>query len=138
MRLKYTAKPGCEPKFGNAFAAGIDLRSKHEVRLSPGESMLVELGICVEIPIGHVGLLVGRSSLRKRGIACNIGVIDEDYRGEVMASLESRWPQEVMIEQFERICQMLVLPVARVSLHQVDALSATSRGTKGFGSTGAK
>ena len=123
--------------------AGLDLRSKVEVILCKGERTLVGTGVQVRIPEGYVGLLLPRSSLSKKYILMtnSCGVIDSQYRGEIMASLlyhgETDW---CIINKDERIVQLLIVPIALPSLEVVSETDAlwndTSRGTGGFGSTG--
>ena len=132
-----------EPTRANPTDAGLDLRSKNTVHLEPGKRTIVGTGVQVKIPAGYVGLLVPRSSLSKRSVAMtnSIGVIDADYRGELMASLVY-WGLEAdcAIEQGERFAQLLVVPIALPDVlvrYQDDKTwNDTTRGIGGFGSTG--
>ena len=98
------------------------------------DPQLVGVGIAVEIPEGHVGLLVERSSNWKRGLyqENKIGVIDSDYRGEIMIPLSV----DKSTEAGTRVAQLVVVPVPEIELIEVDAVSSTERGEGGFGSTG--
>lgn len=142
MDLKFVAEEGCEPVYGNAFAAGLDLRAKEEVVLPFGIPTRVGTGLRVEIPRGHVGLVRGRSGLAfKRGIWSFDGTIDEDYRGEISLLLLNLSPTAAgatVIAKGERTCQLVIVPVARFEPLPVLALSETERGDGGFGSTGTR
>ena len=125
-------------------SAGFDLRAKKETVLPNCERVLVGTGVRAKIPEDYVGLLVPRSSLSKYGISMtnSIGIIDSDYRGEIMASLMYRGEHmSWIIPKHERIVQLVIVPVPRLSV-KVDVYSTeeqwnnTVRGTGGFGSTG--
>jgi len=132
-----------EPTRANSTDAGLDLRSKNTVHLEPGKRTLVGTGVQVKIPAGYVGFLLPRSSLSKRNIAMtnSVGVIDSDYRGEVMASLVY-WGLEAngTIEKNERFAQLVIVPVALpdvlVRYQDDETWNDTKRGVGGFGSTG--
>lgn len=97
------------------------------------------LGFAAEVPQGHVALLLPRSSAgAKFGLELNntCGVIDADYRGEWKASLKTKLDSLLKWEAGDRILQFLIVPVAQVTLEQVESVSKTDRGTGGFGSTG--
>lgn len=127
-------------------SAGFDLRAKKETLLSTGERVLVGTGVRATIPEDHVGLLFPRSSLSKFGVQMtnSVGVIDSDYRGEIMASLmyngTTGW-NGYTIPKYERIVQLVIVPVPQFEV-SVDKYSTeeqwnnTIRGTGGFGSTG--
>ncbi len=138
MKLRYIAETGCEPLYGSASAAGIDLRAKEAVAIG-SDPIAVKTGLCVEIPPGHVGLVRGRSGLAfKRHLIAFEGTIDEDYRGEISVLLMRGYPVGgwIHVEQGERIAQLVIVPVARLELEQVTELGVTERGSQGFGSTG--
>lgn len=120
--------------------AGADLVAKDTVWLQPFKRTLVPTGVHVEIPIGHVGLLFPRSSLSKQNIVMtnSVGVIDADYRGEIMASLMYIGNNESgeHVLQGERIVQLVMVPILLPRFVTVDELSETERGKGGFGSTG--
>jgi dUTP pyrophosphatase len=132
-----------EPTRANLTDAGLDLRSKETVHLEPGKRVLVGTGVQVKIPPGYVGFLVPRSSLSKRNVAMtnSIGIIDSDYRGEIMASLVY-WgsPAPCVIEKNERFAQLVIVPVALpdvlVRYQDDEQWNDTARGIGGFGSTG--
>ncbi len=129
------------PQRGSAFAAGADLYAclENEATLAPGETMLVPTGLALEIPDGYVGLVFARSSVAsKRGLAPanKVGVIDSDYRGELMVALFNHGTASQTVAPFERIAQLVVVPYLAADYVEAEALSDTVRGSGGFGSTG--
>ena len=129
------------PAYGSAYAAGADLYAciEEETVIEAGKSLLVPTGIAIELPLGTVGLIYARSGLAsKRGLAPanKVGVIDCDYRGEVMVALfnHSDKPQSVL--PGERIAQLVIAPYYTAEFCLQDELSQTVRGEGGFGSTG--
>ena len=131
------------PKYGTDFAAGADLYALIDgaVTIQPGESLLVHTGISLAIPEGLVGLIFGRSGMAcKRGLAPanKVGVIDSDYRGEIMVCLHNHRNMEQTIENGERIAQIAFVPYYAADFKLVDELDETVRGEGGFGSTGTK
>ena len=132
------------PTYGSERAAGADLYALFEgesLSVLPGETVLVHTGIATEIPEGYVGLVFARSGLAsKRGLAPanKVGVIDSDYRGEVMVALHNHGaaPAEILAE--ERIAQLVIVPYLMAEIEEKDVLSDTERGAGGFGSTGRK
>ncbi len=131
------------PTYGSAFSAGADLYAclSEPVVIAPGEAVLIHTGLAMEIPIGYAGLIFARSGLAtKQGLAPSnkVGVIDPDYRGEVMVSLFNHSKEERTIEHGERIAQLVLTPFLTASWNEVDELNETVRGAGGFGSTGTK
>ena len=131
------------PTYGTEFAAGADLYalSDSEIVFAPNETKFVKTGLAVEIPEGYAGFVYARSGLAsKRGLAPanKVGVIDSDYRGEVMVALHNHSVSEQKIEPKERIAQLVIAPFLKVDFEEVDELHETARGTGGFGSTGRK
>ncbi len=131
------------PTYGSAYAAGADLYAltEGEVLFAPGETKLIHTGLAMEIPEGYAGLIYARSGLAaKRGLAPanKVGVVDADYRGEVMVALHNHSLQEQKIENGERIAQLVVAPFLKAEFAQAEELSDTVRGEGGFGSTGKK
>jgi dUTP pyrophosphatase len=118
------------------------LRANEDVVLPFGIPTRVGTGLRVEIPLGHVGLVRGRSGLAfRRGIWSFDGTIDEDYRGEIAMLLLNLAPAsagEVVIARGERACQLVIVPVLRTKPVRVETISATERGDGGFGSTGSR
>ena len=131
------------PKYGTEFAAGADLYALIDgtVTIAPGESKLIHTGVAMAIPEGLVGLIFGRSGMAcKRGLAPanKVGVIDSDYRGEIMVCLHNHGNTEQTVENGERIAQIAFVPYYAADFELVDELDQTVRGEGGFGSTGTK
>lgn len=131
------------PTYGSDLAAGADLRAilDEPVTIRPNESVLIHTGVAAAIPEGFVGLVYARSGIAcKRGLAPSnkVGVIDADYRGEIMVSLHNHGTTEQTIEPGERIAQMVITPFLRCEYEEVSDLDNTDRGEGGFGSTGRK
>ncbi len=129
------------PTYGSVDAAGADLYAciEADVTIAPGETYLVKTGISMEIPVGFAGLIYARSGLStKKGLAPanKVGVIDSDYRGEIMVALYNQSDKPQTIEPGERIAQMVITPFIQGIFNEVDELSDTARGEGGFGSTG--
>lgn len=131
------------PVYGSEYAAGADLFAcmDEPVTIYPGKTEFVRTGIALEVPEGYAGLIYARSGLAcKKGLAPanKVGVIDADYRGEIMVALFNHAEQPVTVEHGERIAQMVITPYLKADFHMVDELSDTVRGEGGFGSTGSK
>ena len=130
------------PRYGSADAAGADLYAVLDapLTLAPDETVLVHTGLAVEIPAGFVGLVCARSGLAtKKGLAPanKVGVIDADYRGEIMVALHNHGVIPQIVEHGERVAQLLLMPYLTATFVETDTLSDTVRGEGGFGSTGA-
>ena len=129
------------PTYGSPFSAGADLDalSDSSIEIAPGKTVLVHTGLAFEIPEGFGGFIFARSGLAtKKGLAPanKVGVVDSDYRGEVMVALHNHSDASVIVENGERIAQMVFLPYASASFVVSDELDETVRGEGGFGSTG--
>lgn len=129
------------PTYGSAGAAGADLYAclENDVTILPGETAFIPTGIAVEIPENCAGLIYARSGLAcKKGLAPanKVGVIDSDYRGEILVALHNHGAQSRTIANAERIAQMVITPVLTPAYVEVDSLSDTERSGGGFGSTG--
>lgn len=129
------------PTFGSPEAAGADLYACLEapVTVAPGQTVFVPTGLAMELPVGYVGLVYARSGLAcKRGLAPanKVGVIDSDYRGEFIVALHNHGTEPQTVASGERIAQLVVAPILMPEYVETDSLSATQRGTGGFGSTG--
>ena len=142
VNFKKLDKNAIAPAYATEFAAGADLYSLDEsVTIEPGRTVMVHTGLALEIPEGLVGLIYARSGLAcKKGVAPanKVGVIDSDYRGEVIVAIhnDSLYMQE--IAPGERIAQLVIMPYLPVEFEEVDDLTDTQRGKGGFGSTGRK
>lgn len=131
------------PTYGSEYAAGADMYACLDaaVQIESGQTVLIHTGIAMEIPAGYAGLVYARSGLAsKKGLAPanKVGVIDADYRGEIMVALHNHGTQTQSVEPGERIAQLVIAPCITGVFHQVDELSDTVRGDGGFGSTGRK
>ncbi len=130
------------PRYQTPHAAGLDLHADlpEPVQLAPLERRLVPTGLAIELPEGFEAQVRPRSGLAvKVGLTClnTPGTIDADYRGEVQVLLFNASSQPATIQRGDRIAQLVIAPVARAELLEVEALSDTDRGSRGFGSTGA-
>ncbi len=131
------------PVYGSEFAAGADLYAclKEPLIIGAGETAFVHTGIAIELPEGTVGLVYARSGLAcKKDLAPanKVGVIDCDYRGEVMVALHNHGKEERAVEHGERIAQLVIAPYYVAEFEESGELSQTVRGAGGFGSTGNK
>jgi dUTP pyrophosphatase len=127
------------PHYAHPGDAGLDLFSNEHVELQPGDSRLVKTGVSIELPPGTEGQVRPRSGLAAKHQVTVLnapGTIDEGYRGEVCVILINHGRAAFVVEKGMKIAQMLVKPVIRVDVQEVEALSATRRGAGGFGSTG--
>ena len=144
VNFKKLDKNAHAPTYGSQFAAGADLYALtggETVRFAAGETKMIHTGLAVEIPEGYAGLIYARSGIAtKRGLAPanKVGVIDSDYRGEVMVSLHNHSGAEQEIADGERIAQLVIAPFLAAEFCEAEALSDTVRGEGGFGSTGKK
>ena len=143
MKIKKLNDSAIMPTYGSEFSAGADLYACEggEVVIGAGETRLIHTGIALEIPSGYVGLIYARSGLAtKRGLAPanKVGVIDSDYRGEIMVALYNQSGKEQSICDGERIAQIVFTPYATAEFELCDELEDTARGDGGFGSTGRK
>jgi dUTP pyrophosphatase len=116
--------------------AGLDLYNLEDLLLEPGQGRTVRTGIAIALPPGYVGLVADRSSLAKRGLKSAGGVIDAGYRGEIHIVLWNISTAPIALKPGERIAQLLILPVATPAPVEHPELDETSRGSKGFGSSG--
>ena len=129
------------PTYGSPEAAGADLYAclESEVTIEPGKTAFIPTGIAMEVPKGCAGLIYARSGLAcKRGLAPanKVGVVDSDYRGEIMVALHNHGETAQTIGHGERIAQMVITPVLTPDYEAVSDLNDTQRGVGGFGSTG--
>ena len=135
-------RPGAMlPTYGSDGAAGADLYACLEapVTIEPGKTVFIPTGLSLEVPVGCAGLIYARSSLgTKRGLAPanKVGVVDSDYRGEVMVALHNHGTVPQTVAHGERVAQLLITPVLTPAYEEASELSDTVRGEGGFGSTG--
>ena len=143
VRIKKINDKAIIPTYGTEFSAGADLYAciDETVTLVPGETRLINTGLAMEIPVGYAGLIYARSGLAsKKGLAPanKVGVVDADYRGEIMVALHNHSTSDASIEPGERIAQMVIAPFLTANFIVSDELDDTVRGAGGFGSTGTK
>ena len=143
VKIKKLFSDAVVPTYGTNNSAGADLYAyldKPE-EIKPGESKFISTGVCMEIPEGLVGLVYARSGLAcKQGLAPanKVGVIDSDYRGEVKVVLHNHSSETRVVENGQRIAQIVFAPYVFGHFEVVDQLQDTARGEGGFGSTGKK
>ena len=141
MKIKRLTQTAVLPSRATAESAGYDLSADlaQPVELAPGETVRICTGVAVALPQGTAGLVFGRSGLgSKHGIvpANAVGVIDADYRGELMVYLTNHSSRSYTILPGERVAQLVVVPVLTPELELVEELDSTQRGESGFGSSG--
>lgn len=154
IRIKKLHPDAIIPSYATAGAAcfdlhavectdGFDVGSNH-IEIWPGESATFRTGLAFEIPAGHVMLIYSRSGhgfSSDVSLGNRVGVIDSDYRGEVMVKLtrdsSGDVRKEFIVKPGDRIAQAMIVPIPRFGFSEAEELSATARGTGGFGSTGA-
>lgn len=128
------------PRYQHEGDAGLDLPSRIDIVLAPGERAMVPTGVAVAIPRGYAGLVLIRSGIAARhGIQCvnSPGLIDAGYRGEISVIMLNTDPRESFtLRRGERIAQLVLQRVEEATLVEVDDLDETTRGEGGFGSTG--
>ena len=142
VKVKRLRPNAALPVYGSANSAGADLTACLEENLiiRPGETALVPTGLALAIPEGTAGFVYARSGLALRqdlAPANKVGVIDADYRGEVMVAVHNHGRETRVIEPGERIAQLVIAPVIRAGFDEGE-LDDTARGAGGFGSTGTK
>lgn len=138
MRIQATHHNFQMPTKGTEKAGAFDVYMPESGVLT-GDAQLIDLGFAAEVPDGHVALLLPRSSTgAKYGVELNntCGVIDSDYRGNWKAAPKTKNGAPYPFNAGDRLIQFIIVPIANVTLEQVDSLTETSRGTGGFGSTG--
>lgn len=126
------------PGYATPFSAGADLYSTETVSVKPGETAMIHTGLCMEIPEGYAGFIFARSGMAvKRGLAPanKVGVIDSDYRGEIIVALYNQSEEVRTVSEGERIAQIVFLKYEKAEFVS-GSLTDTERGSGGFGSTG--
>ena len=131
------------PAYGSADAAGADLYALADapMDIAPGGTAVIRTGLALAIPKGYVGLVYARSGLAtKQGLAPanKVGVIDADYRGELMVALHNHSSEVRTVQSGDRIAQLVIAPYLTAEFRVADELDDTARGNGGFGSTGMK
>jgi len=137
MRIKLL-DPNCMPVKKHPTDAGWDLKARLEgpILIEPGTVVQVPAGLAVEIPDGYVGDIRPRSGLTKKGIVAQYGTVDAPYRGEILVNIANISREAYELLPYERMAQLVILPVFLENLEVADTLSDTERGDRGFGSSG--
>ena len=141
VRVKILRENALLPTYGSEQAAGADLYASLEapVVINPGETAFIPTGISLEVPVGCAGLIYARSGIAcKRGLAPanKVGVVDSDYRGEIIVALHNHGNAAQTVDNGERVAQFVITPVLTPAYVVADSLSDTARNQGGFGSTG--
>ena len=141
IKIKKLNDKAILPSYGSEYSAGADLYACMDEPLSilPGETIAIATGLAMEIPEGFAGLVYARSGLAsKQGLAPanKVGVIDADYRGEIIVPIFNHSKEVRSIHPGDRIAQMIITPFLKAIWQESQELSSTQRDTKGFGSTG--
>lgn len=145
VKIKKLCEEAVIPGYATPGAAGLDFTAINYEYKQDIDCHVFGTGLAIEIPEGYVGLCFPRSSNRKTDLYIPncVGVIDSDYRGEIMFSFKNRDYQPDAIAQLrkgyelgDRIFQMIIIPYPKINFVEVDKLSETERGTGGHGSTG--
>ncbi len=141
MQVNYVLLDGelPRPRTAHIGDAAVDLHTRIDLELEPGERAAVPTGIAVAIPEGYAGLVLPRSGHARNhgvGVVNGPGLIDSGYRGEISVLLINHGVESVTFSRGDRVAQLTVVPVPEVEWVAVDSLDETSRGSGGFGSTG--
>ena len=143
IQIKKLSNSVSIPKYETSGSSGMDIAAhiENNIIINPGEKALVSTGFSVAVPKGYEIQIRPRSGLaaKKNITVLNTpGTIDADYRGEIKVILINLGKEKFVVENGERIAQMVVCPVVQANLEEVKELSGTKRGSSGFGSTGTK
>ena len=141
MKIKLLTETAQKPTRGSEQAAGLDLYADHQnkIIIMPQTMHKIHTGIALEIPEGYFGGIFARSGLaiKRGGRPANcVGVVDSDYRGEVIVGLYNDGKDPLVIEPGEKVAQLILIPYHMEELEIVEELEDTARGDNGFGSTG--
>lgn len=143
VKIKKLNEKAILPTYGSPYAAGADLYAciDEDVTIEPHKTVLIKTGLSMEIPVGFAAFIYARSGLAsKRGLAPanKVGVVDCDYRGEVMVALHNHSDIAQTVSVGERVAQLVIAPYYTADFEECDELSDSVRGEGGFGSTGRK
>ncbi|WP_077390772.1 dUTP diphosphatase [Mobilibacterium timonense] len=141
MKIKMISKSGVIPEYKTEGASGMDIRAYLDgpLVMHPMERMLVPTGLFIELPPGYEAQTRARSGLAVKygiGLVNGIGTIDSDYRGELKVPLINWGSEDFVINNGDRIAQMVIAKYEKVEIELTDSLEETERGTGGFGHTG--
>ena len=143
VKIKKLNSNAIIPTYGTEFSAGADLYAclEETVTIAAGETAFIRTGLAMEVPVGFAGFIYARSGLAcKKGLAPanKVGVIDADYRGEVIVALHNHSKSAIVVDHGDRIAQLVITPFLTAQFEEADELEDTARGAGGFGSTGTK
>jgi len=139
IRIKKLNEKAIIPTSGSPYSAGYDIYSLEDLEVEAGKTALAKTGLALEIPEGYFGAVYARSGLAsKKGLrpANCVGVIDSDYRGELIVALHNDSEKTQKVVQGDRIAQLVITPYLSVEFKETEELSETKRQIGGFGSTG--
>jgi dUTP pyrophosphatase len=136
VRYRLLREDARVPSYGSAEASGLDLHACGHTSLWHGETRLIQTGLAIELPAGFEAQVRPRSGISKRGLLVHVGTIDADYRGEIGLVVTNVGQTCQVVDDGDRIAQLVIAPVVRATLERAEVLSETVRGTGGFGSTG--
>jgi dUTP pyrophosphatase len=138
VNLNIKLTPGGKlPRYMSAGASGMDCYASHPAVVPAHNRVLIELGFAIALTDGYEAQVRPRSGMALReGVYACLGTVDADYRGEVKCLLINTTDFQVKVETGDRVCQLVIAPVVRAFLIEVDSLDDTLRGTAGFGSSG--
>ncbi|MEE8574228.1 MAG: dUTP diphosphatase [Thermodesulfobacteriota bacterium] len=139
VRFKRLSDAALLPSYAHPGDAGMDIFSSEALRVAPGETRLVKTGLTIELPENTEAQVRPKSGLALNHSVTVLntpGTIDEGYRGEIGVILINHGKNDFTVEEGMKIAQMVIKPVVRVEIEEVDELSDTTRGEGGFGSTG--
>lgn len=141
MQVKIKSESGILPAYETEGAAGMDLKAwlEEPVTLKPGQHKMIPTGISIELPAGYEAQIRARSGLAAKkgiGLANGIGTIDSDYRGEIKIILINWGEEDFVINNGDRIAQMVIAKYERITWQETEELNDTQRGSGGFGHTG--
>lgn len=124
------------PKYQREGDAALDLSSLEEVTISPGELVRIKTGLAMALPKSHVGIIKDRSGFGARALHVLGGVFDENYRGEWLILMINLGKETAVIKKGERCCQVVISPIPKLVVEEVNELDETNRGEGRFGSSG--
>ena len=139
MKIKRLKENAVLPTKGSQYAAGYDLYSTETVTIRPHETVMIDTGLAMEIPMGYFGAIFARSGLAtKQGLrpANCVGVIDSDYRGPIKVALHNDTDEGRYVNEGDRIAQLVFMSYYDAEFNEVNNLETTTRGAGGFGSSG--
>lgn len=137
MKIEVVLRNGAKmPTKGHSDDAGFDLYCRNAFTINPGEQIRLDTGVCMDIPSGYVGMIKSKSGLNINHRIKAEGVVDAGFTGSIVVGLENESAVPVSFEGWEKVCQIVILPIPDVELVKVRKLPDHERGDSGFGSTG--